>query len=152
MKSLRERQAALYCVPVLLLLAGCGEARPDCDAQEVRDSVTKTVSNNSDNALVDFAINTSDALKTKVAAAGTEADKSAIMDKARKTAVYKLADAITTNSKEARAVTCSGAMLVTVEGETVQKMVDYKVDQGQDGKLAVSVSPFKFDPSKNNSQ
>ena len=148
MKYPQQRQAALACAPVLLLLTGCGAAEPDCNAQEVRDSVTKTVSNNSDNALIDYAIKTSDALKTKVAAAGNDADKSAILDKARKTAVYKLADSVTTNSKEAQAVTCSGTMQVTVEGETVQKMLDYRVDQGQDGKLAVSVSPFKFDPTK----
>jgi hypothetical protein len=152
MKYLRERQTALWCAPALLLLTGCGETKPDCGAQEVRDSVIQTVSNDSDNALVDYAIKTSDALKTKVGAAGTEADKSAILEKARKTAVYKLADSITTNSKEARAVTCSGTMLVTVEGETVQKMVDFRVDQAKDGKLSVSVSPFKFDPAKAGSQ
>ncbi|HKO72539.1 MAG TPA: hypothetical protein VJV58_16565, partial [Bradyrhizobium sp.] len=103
---------------------------------------------NSDNALVDYAIKTSEALKAKANAAGSEADKSALLEKARKTAVYKLADSIATNSREARAVTCSGTIFVTVEGETVQKMVDYRVDQGQDGKLSVSVSPFKFDPGK----
>ena len=148
MKYLRERQAALWCAPLLLLLTGCAAAKPDCNAQEVRESVITTISNNSDNALIDYAIKTSEALKAKVNAAGSDADKSAILEKARKTAVYKLADSITTNSKEARAVTCSGTIFVTVEGETVQKMVDYRVDQGQDGKLSVSVSPIKFDPGK----
>jgi hypothetical protein len=148
MKYLRERQAALSCAPALLLLTGCGTAKPDCNAQEVRQSVVQTVSNNSSNALVNFAIKTSDALKAKLGAAGTDVDKSAILEKARKTAVYKLADAVTTNSKEAQAVTCSGTMFVTVEGETVQKMLDYRVDQGTDGKLSVSVSPFRFDPAK----
>lgn len=152
MKYLRERQAALWCAPVLLLLTGCGGTEPDCNAPEARAAVIKTVSDNSGNALVDYAIKTSGALKTKVGAAGNDADKSAILDKARKTAVYRLADAVTTNSKDKRAVTCSGTMFVTVEGETVQKMVDYRVDQGQDGKLAVSVSPFKFDPTKDGSQ
>jgi hypothetical protein len=144
----RGRQAAIWCAPVLLLLNGCGGPEPDCNAPEARASVIRSVTGNSDNPLVDYAIKTSDALKTKVNAAGNDADKSAIMDKARKTAVYRLADAVTTNNKEAHAVTCSGGMFVTVEGETVQKMVDYKVDQGEDGKLSVSVSPFKFDPGK----
>ena len=152
MRYLRQRQAALWCAPALLLLTGCGAAKPDCNAQEVRDSVITAISNSSDNALVDYAINTSDAVKTKVTAASSEADKSAILEKARKTAVYILADSIATNSKEERAVTCSGTVFVTVEGETVQKMVDYRVDQGQDGKLSVSVSPFKFDSSKDGSQ
>jgi hypothetical protein len=148
MKYQGDRQAALWCAPVLLLLTGCGAAKPDCNAQEVRDAVTSAVSNNSNNALVNYAIRTSDALKAKRAAATTEADKSAVLEKARKTAVYTLGDDITTNSRQARAVTCSGAMLVTVEDETVQKTVDFRVDQGEDGKLAVSVSPFKFDPAK----
>ena len=148
MNYLRERQAALFCAPVLLLLTGCGAAKPDCNAKEVRDSVIDTVTGNSDNALVDYAIKTSEALKTKLAAVSTEADKSAILEKAKKSAVYRLGDSITTNSKQERAVTCSGTMFVTVEGETVQKMVDFSVDQAQDGKLSVSASPFKFDPAK----
>jgi hypothetical protein len=148
MKYLRGRQAALSCAPVLLLLTGCGGTEPDCNAPEARASVIKTVSGNSDNALVKYAINTSDALKAQLIAASTEADKSALLDKAKKSAVYRLSDAVITNNKEARGATCSGTMLVTVEGETVQKMLDYRVDQGEDGKLAVSVSPFEFDPAK----
>jgi hypothetical protein len=148
MKHPRERQAALFCAPVLLLLTGCGAAKPDCNAKEVRDTVINTVTGNGDNALVDYAIKTSDALKTQLGAASTEADKSAMLEKAKKSAIYRLSDSITTNSKQAHAVTCSGTMFVTVEGETAQKMLDFRVDQGQDGKLVVSVSPFKFDPAK----
>jgi hypothetical protein len=145
---LRERQAAIWSLPVFYVLSACGAAEPDCNSADARASVIKTVSGNSNNALVDYAVNTSSALKTQLDAASTEADKSAILEKVRRSAVYRLSDKITTNSKDARAVTCSGTMFATVEGETVQKMLDFKVEQEPDGKLSVSVSPFQFAPSK----
>jgi hypothetical protein len=137
-------------VPVLLLLSGCAGSEPDCTSSDARLSVIKTVSGNSNNALVDYATKKSDAVKTKVDAASAEADKSAILEKERQGAVYRLGDAITTNSKskDKRAVTCSGTIYATVEGATVQKQVDFKVEQTPDGKLTVSVSPFQFEPSK----
>ena len=136
-------------VPVLLLLSGCGGTDPDCNSADTRDSVIKTVSGDSNNALVDYAVKNSDALKKKLNAAGSEADKSAISAKARQSAVYRLGDAITTNSKslDKRTVTCTGMMITTVEGDIVQKQVDFRVDQTPDGQHSVSVSPFQFDPN-----
>jgi hypothetical protein len=154
MRHLRERQASIGIVPVLLLLSGCGGAEPDCNSADTRASVLKTVSGDSHNALVDYAVKNSDALKTKVNAASTQADKSAMLEKARHSAVYRLSDTITTNSKskDKRTVTCSSTMFTTVEGNIVQKQVDFKVEQTPDGKLSVSVSPFQFDPSSNEAQ
>jgi hypothetical protein len=136
-------------VPVLLLLSGCGGADPDCNSADTRDSVIKTVSGDSNNALVDYAVKNSDALKKTLDAAGSEADKSAISAKARQSAVYRLGDAITTNSKskDKRTVTCSGMMIMTVEGDIAQKQVDFRVEQTPDGQHSVSVSPFQFDPN-----
>jgi hypothetical protein len=150
MRYLWERQPVILSLPVLLLLSACGGTEPDCNSSDARISVNKTVSGNSNNALVDYAVKKSDAVKTKVEAASTEADKSSILEKARQSAVYRLSEAITTNSKskDKRAVTCSGTMFTTVEGATVQKQVDFKVEQSPDGKLSVSVSPFQFEPSK----
>jgi hypothetical protein len=80
--------------------------------------VIKIVTDDSNNALVNYAVKKSDAVKARVDAASTEAEKSAILEKARQDAVYRLSDTIITNSKskESRAVTCSGTMYTTVEG------------------------------------
>jgi acyl-CoA reductase-like NAD-dependent aldehyde dehydrogenase len=135
----------------LLLLSSCGGADPDCNSADTRDAVIKTVSGDSNNALVDYAVKNSEALKKKVNAASTEAEKSAITAKARHSAVYRLGEAITTNSKspDKRTVTCSGKMITTVEGDIVQKQVDFRVEQTPDGQHSVSVTPFQFDPNAN---
>ncbi len=136
-------------VPVLLLLSGCGGADPDCNSEDARASVTKAISGDSNNPLVDYAVKNSEALKKKVNAASSEAERSAITAKARQSAVYRLDDSITTNSKslDKRTVTCSGKMIATVEGDIVQKQVDFKVERTADGQHSVSVSPFQFDPN-----
>ncbi len=140
----------MWSVPVLLLLSGCAGTEPDCTSSDVRVSVINTVSGNSNNALVEYAVKKSDVLKARIDAASTEAEKSAALQKAKQSAVYRLSDTITTNSKskDKRAVTCSGNIYTTVEGTTVQKQVDFKVEEAPDGKLSVSVSPFQFEPSR----
>lgn len=150
MRYLRERRAVIGALPALLLLSGCGGAKPECNSADTRASVIKIVSGDSKNPLVDYAVKNSGALHKKQSAAGSEADKSALLEKARQGAVYRLSETITTNStsKDKRTVTCSGTMFATVEGDIVQKQVDFKVEQGADGKLAVSVSPFQFDPNE----
>ncbi|MBV9459533.1 MAG: hypothetical protein JO141_18715, partial [Bradyrhizobium sp.] len=75
MRYWRERRAFMGIFPVLLLLSGCGEAEPDCNSADSRAAVIGSVSGNSNNALVDYAVKNSDALKTKVSATSTEADK-----------------------------------------------------------------------------
>src|SRR5579872_3207517 len=118
MRYLRERQPTILSLPVLLLLSGCGGTEPDCASSDTRTSVIKTVSGNSNNELVDYAVRKSDALRAKIDTASTEAEKSAILEKARQDAVYQLSDTISTTSKSKvkRTVTCSADIFVTVEG------------------------------------
>jgi hypothetical protein len=146
MKHVREGLTVLGCLPFLLLLGGCGEAGPDCASQDSRDSVVRIVSSDSNNALVDFVVKNSSAVAARVGTTTTEAEKSAIFEKARQGAAYKLDDTISTNSKSRarRTVACSGLLYVTVEDATAQKQVDFTVQQTADGKVSVSVSPFQF--------
>jgi hypothetical protein len=149
MQCWRKRRAVISSSLLLLLLAGCDGAEPDCASAEARAAVLKTVSDNSNNALVEYAVKKSGALKAMVDAAHTDADKTAILEKAKQSAVYRLGETIATNSKskDKRAATCSANMFTTVEGAIAQKQVDFRVEQTPDGKLSVSVNPFQFDPS-----
>ena len=146
MKLFREQEALLGCFSVLLLLSGCGGAEPECDSLDTRNSVVKIISDDSNNALVNYAVKNSDAVTAKVSNTDTEADKLAIWEKARRGAVYTLDDTIRMNSRNraTRAVTCSGLLYVTVAETTAQKEVEFKVEQTVDGKMFVSVSPFLF--------
>lgn len=148
MRQLRERQRTIWSLSALLLLNGCGGAGLDCASSDTRASVIKTLSGNSNNALVDYAVKNSDAVKARANAASTAADKFALLEKERRTAVYRLGDTITTNSKSRHAVTCTATAFATVEGATAQKQIDFKIEQGPGGKLSVSVSPFQFEPTK----
>lgn len=57
MNLFRKKQpSVLWCFPVLLLLSGCGEAGPDCGAADVRNSVIKSVADDRNNPLLDFAV------------------------------------------------------------------------------------------------
>jgi hypothetical protein len=146
-KHFREGQMVLRCLPVLLLLGGCGDAGgPECDSPDARNSVLKTISDNSNNALVDFVAKNSDAVAARVGNANTEAEKSAIWRQARQSAAYRLDDSIIMNARnrKARAVTCTALLYATVEESTAQKEVDFKVEQAADGKLSVTVKPFQF--------
>ena len=146
MKLFREQEALLGCFSVLLLLSGCGGAEPECDSLDTRNSVVKIVSDDSNNALVNYAVKNSDAVAAKVSNTNTEADKLAIWENARQGAVYTLDDTIRMNSRNraTRAVTCTGLLYVTVAETTAQKEVEFKVEQTADGKMFVSVSPFLF--------
>ena len=146
MKHFREGQSVFRCLPALLLLSGCGGTTPECDSLNTRSTVVKIVSDNSDNALVNYAVKNSSAVAAMVSNTSTEAEKLAIWKKARRGAAYRLDDTIRTNSrsKAQRAVTCTGLLHVTVEDVTVQKEVDFKVEETADGKISISVSPFQF--------
>ena len=139
-----EPRTVLRSLPVLLLLSGCGQAGPECDTPDTRSSVLKIISGNSNNALVDYAARNSSAVEASVNNARTEVEKSAILDKARQGASYKLDDTIGMNSRSRRAASCSGLLYATVEDATAEKQVDFKVEQAPDGKLSVSVTPFQF--------
>jgi hypothetical protein len=139
-------RGVLGCLPVLLLLGGCGVEGPECDSPGARDSVVKIMSDDRNNALGDYAARNSSVIAAIVGNAGTEAEKVAVLEKARQGAAYRLDDAISTNSRSnaERAVNCSGVVHATVEDVTVQKQVDFKVQETADGKVSISVSPFQF--------
>ena len=145
-KNFREGERVLGCLPVLLLLSGCGGPEPECAALDARNQVVNIVSNNSNNALVDYAVKNSNAVAARMRDTNTEAEKSAILEKARQSAAYRLDETISTNSKSRarRTVTCSGLLYATVEDTTAQKQVDFTVQQTPDGGVSVSVSPFQF--------
>jgi hypothetical protein len=146
MKLFRKGRTVSGCFPVLLLLGGCGEAAPECDSLDARATVIKIISDDSNNALVKYAANNSSVVAARVNNANTEAEKLAILEKARRDAAYRLDDTIRTNSinKAKRAVTCIGLLSATVEDVTAEKELDFKVEQAADGKLSISVSPFQF--------
>jgi hypothetical protein len=146
MKHFREGQSVLGCLPVLVLLSGCGGATPECDSLDTRSTVVNIISDDSNNALVNYAVKNSSAVAAMVSNTNTEAEKLAIWERARQSATYRLDDAIRTNSrsKAKRVVTCTGLLYATVEDVTAQKEVDFKVEQTTDGKMSISVSPFQF--------
>jgi hypothetical protein len=146
MTAIQERRAVLWSLPVLLLLSGCGRAEPECDSSESRDSVLKIVSADSNNRLVDYAARNSSAVEARVHGASTEAEKSTILEKAKRGASYELGGTISivSRSKDKQVVTCSGELAATVEDATAHKQVNFKVEKAPDGKLSVSVEPFQF--------
>jgi transketolase N-terminal domain/subunit len=107
--------------------------------------VVKIVSDDNNNALVNYAVKNSSLVAAMVGDI-SEAEKSAIWEKARRAAVYRLDDTILMNSRNraAQEVTCSGLLAVTVADVTAQKEVEFKVKQTADGNSIVSVNPFLF--------
>jgi hypothetical protein len=142
----KKQPLALWWFSVLLLLNGCGGAEPECDSLDTHNSVVKIISDDSNNALVNYAVKNSSSVAAMVSDTNTEAEKLAIWEKARQGAVYRLDDTILTNSRNraTRAVTCSGLLYVTVGDAIAQKQVDFKVERTTDGKMSVSVDPFLF--------
>ena len=130
----------------MLLLNGCGEAEPECDSLDTRNSVVEIISDDSNNAPVNYAIKNSSSVAAMVGDTKSEAEKLEIWEKARQGAVYRLDDTILMNSRNraAQEVTCSGLLYVTVADVTAQKEVEFKVKQTADGKIIVSVNPFLF--------
>ena len=51
---------------VLLFLHGCGGAGPECDSLDARNSVVKMLSDDSNNAFVDYAATNSSAVEAEV--------------------------------------------------------------------------------------
>jgi hypothetical protein len=146
MKLFREEQRILGCFSVLLLLGGCGGAELECDSSDSRKSVVKIVSDDNNNALVNYAVKNSSSVAAMVSDTKSEAERSAVLEKARRGAVYALDETIRMRSRNraARAVNCSGLLSVTVADTTAQKEIEFKVEQTTDGATFVSVSPFLF--------
>jgi hypothetical protein len=71
MEYFGERKSTLL---ILLLLSGCGEAGPECESSDTRDSVVNIVSSDSHNALVKYAAKNSSAVQSKLSSARTDAE------------------------------------------------------------------------------
>jgi hypothetical protein len=160
-----------WCSPVFVLLSGCGEEQPGCGSLEARNLVVKTVADDKNNALVNFAVENSSTVAKMIASSAAakarsakaapgeqingvsaaldveaEAETSVILEKAKEAAVYTLDDTVIVNSrnKATRTVSCSGVLSVTVEDTAAQKEVDFTVEQPAKGAILVSVKPFLF--------
>jgi hypothetical protein len=148
MELLRTEQSlVLRCLSASLLLSSCGGAGPECGSLDTRNSVVKTVSDDTNNKLVNYAVKNSNSVAAMVVGdTKSEAEKLGILEKARQGAVYRLDDTILMNSRNraAQEVTCIGLLYVTVADATAQKEVEFKVKQTADGKIIVSVNPFLF--------
>jgi hypothetical protein len=112
---------------------------------DTRNSVVKIVSDDNNNALVNYAAKNSSSVAAMVDDK-SEADKLAILEKAREAAVYRLDDTILMNSRNraAQEVNCIGLLYVTVADATAQKEVKFTVKRPADGRSIVSVNPFLF--------
>jgi hypothetical protein len=146
MKLVRQERKALGCFSALLLLSGCGGPEPECGALDARHSILQIVSDDHNNALVNYAAKNSNSVAALMADAKSEADKQAALEKARADAVYVLDKAVRMKSinKATRTATCAGSLAVTVADTTAEKEIEYKVELTADGKTSVSVSPFLF--------
>jgi hypothetical protein len=140
----KQQPPMLWCLPVLLLLSGCGDVGPECGTPDARNSVLRSVADDRNNRLVNFAAENSDAVAELLSHATAETEKSAIMDKAKQGAVYSLDDVVVENSKSRGAATCTGLLYVRIGDTTAQKQIDFRVEQTADGKISVSVKPFQF--------
>ena len=143
----KEQSLFLRCFPVLLLLSGCGGAEPDCGSLDARNLVVKIVSDDNDNALVNYAVKNSNSVAAMLGDTKSEVEKLVIWEKAKQGAIYTLDDTILMNSRDraaTRAVTCIGLLSVTVVDITAQKEVEFRLEQTTEGKMLVSVRPFLF--------
>jgi hypothetical protein len=131
---------------VLLLLNGCGGAETECAALDARAAVVKIISDDDNNALLNFAVKNSNSVAAMLNSKNTEAEKLAVWEHARQSAVYGLDDTIPANpgNRATGAISCSGLLYVTVGDTTAEKQVDFKIERTTDGEMSVSVNPFLF--------
>ena len=128
----------------MLFLSACGDVGPDCGTPDARNSVLKSIADDRNNRLLNFAIDNSDAVAELISHAKADAEKAAIKDKAKQDAVYSLDNTIVVNSKSKDVALCTGLLSLRIGDTTVQKEVDFRVEQAADGKTSVSVKPFQF--------
>ena len=86
----RKRPLILWSFPFLIFLGGC-DAKPECDSFETRNAVLKIVSDDHNNALIEYAAKNSNA--TKSSDANSEAEKSK-----QQQPLYPLGEKIVTTS------------------------------------------------------
>jgi hypothetical protein len=132
-----KRPIAFWSFPFLIFLGGCG-ARPECDSIETRHAVLQIVLDDHNNPLAKYAAENPNTAKPS--------DGSSEAEKSRQQPMYLLGEKIVTmsTSQDKRTLTCSGAISATVGGTKASKDVNFTVQQAADGKISVSVDPFKF--------
>jgi hypothetical protein len=140
----KQHASLLFCFPLALLLSGCGEQGPECGSPDARNSVVRIVKEDRNNRLLNFAVENSSTVEEMLRQARAEADKSAIREKAKQDAVYGIDESVVVNSRSPRQAVCTGLLSVTVGDATVQKDVEFRIEQAADGKISISVKPFLF--------
>jgi hypothetical protein len=137
MPYFRKRPIVFLGFPFLIFLSGC-DAKPECDSFETRNAVLQTVSDDHNNALVQYAAKNPNMAKSSDAT--SEAEKS------KQQPLYALGEKIatTSTSENKRTLKCSGSMSVTVGDTKASKEINFTVQQSPDGKISVSVAPFQF--------
>jgi hypothetical protein len=137
MPYFRKRPIVFWSFPFLIFLSGC-EAKPECDSFETRNAVLQTVSDDHNNALVEYA--------AKNWAMAKSSDASPDAEKSKQQPLYTLGEKIvtTSTSENKRTLKCSGSMSVAVGDTKASKEVNFTVQQSSDGKITVSVDPFQF--------
>ncbi|WP_244066609.1 hypothetical protein [Bradyrhizobium sp. Ce-3] len=136
---------------LLLLLSGCGEAdqsaERECRSSDARGSVLKVFSDDENNKLVTYTLKYSSSLEAMMNAAKSETEKVAILESAKKSAVYSLDGTILVKSRDkaGREVICIAILSVAVLDTSAEKEIEFSVKQTTDGRPPlVSVSPFLF--------
>jgi hypothetical protein len=137
MPYFRKRPIVFLSFPFLIFLSGC-DAKPECDSVETRNAVLQTVSDDHNNALVEYAAKNSTMAKSSDA--NSEAEKS------EQRPLYLLGEKIITTSTSGnkRTLKCSGSISVTIGDTKASKEVNFTVQQSSDSKVTVSVAPFQF--------
>ena len=137
MPYFRNRPIVFWGFPFLILLSGC-EAKPECDSSETRNAVLQTISDDHNNALVEYAAKNPNLAKST--------DASSEAEKSKQPPLYVLGEKIVTTSTSAdkRTLKCSGSISATVGDTKASKEVNFTVQKLSDGKITVSVAPFQF--------
>lgn len=74
MLHFHKRPIVFWNFPFLVLLSGC-DAKPECDFVETRNAVLQTVSDDHNNALVEYAAKNPNMVKSRDASSETEKSK-----------------------------------------------------------------------------
>ena len=132
-----KRPMFFWSFPFLILLSGC-EAKPECDSSETRNAVLQTISDDHNNALVEYAAKNPNLAKST--------DASSEAEKSKQPPLYVLGEKIVTTSTsgDKRTLKCSSSISVTDGDTKASKEVNFTVQKLSDGKITVSVAPFQF--------
>jgi hypothetical protein len=133
----RKRPIVFWSLPFLTFLSGC-DAKPERDSLETRNAVLQTVSDDHNNALVEYAAKNPNTAKSS--------DASSEAEKSKQQPLYLLGEKIvtTSTSENKKTLKFSGSISVTVDKTKASKEIDFTVQRSSDGKISVSVAPFQF--------